>query len=351
MAVGEREKEKLSEVLIRKILNNHYDIGKIESITHLEEGHESDNSKVETDRGEFAIKLLYHDEESAQRKMVALDLLTSHGVKAPKPIKTIKNEYYAIYKTNIPIMVTSFIQGKPIAFRETGEHFKHMKFFGKQIGIYHRISKSIPHSKIEEHYKHEEIHDNSLQGSWVMERYEEADKILPNHEKNEKILKSYEQWIDTVEETIEKETLSKGIVHGDLFPGAFFVNEDKLTGILDFGGGYWYLMGDLGTWVMYTELEKPKHKNHFKEFIVPYLNQSGLSIEELKIIPLFYRARGYVQYFYFAWRCYHNLTHGLEEGETNMEGFLDGIEIVEKTIALKQDYFYDLAVEALKEEK
>ena len=51
MAVGEREKEKLSEVLIRKILNNHYDIGKIESITHLEEGHESDNSKVETDRG------------------------------------------------------------------------------------------------------------------------------------------------------------------------------------------------------------------------------------------------------------------------------------------------------------
>ncbi|NPD88291.1 MAG: hypothetical protein HGN29_06190 [Asgard group archaeon] len=52
--------------------------------------------------GEFAIKLLYHDEEKAQRKMATLDLLTSYGFRAPKPIKTIKNEYYAIYKTNIP---------------------------------------------------------------------------------------------------------------------------------------------------------------------------------------------------------------------------------------------------------
>ncbi|MHA1954938.1 MAG: hypothetical protein ACW96U_13430, partial [Candidatus Heimdallarchaeaceae archaeon] len=164
MTVGEREKEKLSDSLVKKIINKHYEIGKIKSVSHLEEGHESDNSKVVTDRGKFAIKLLYHDIESAQRKMVALDLLTSHGIKAPKPIKTINNEYYAVYKTNIPIMVTSFIEGKPIAFRETGEHLKHMEFFGKQIGNYHRISKSIPLSKIEEHYTHEEIHNNSFRG-------------------------------------------------------------------------------------------------------------------------------------------------------------------------------------------
>lgn len=40
----------------------------------------------------------------------------------------------------ISLIVTSFIQGKPIAYRETGEHLKHMEFFGKQIGLYHRIS-------------------------------------------------------------------------------------------------------------------------------------------------------------------------------------------------------------------
>ena len=351
MIVGKREKEMLSDSLVKEIINEHYKLGRILSISHLEEGHESDNSKVVTDKGEFAIKLLYHGEEIAYRKMIVLDLLTSHGIKAPKPIKTIDNKYYVIYKANIPIMVTSFIHGNPIAYRETGEHFKHMEFFGREIGNFHRISKAIPLSEIEEFCSQEEIHSSSFAGGWVVERYEEADKILPKHEKNEWILTGFEEWIKDIDTIIEKLNLSKGITHGDLFPGAFFVQNNELTGILDFSGGYLHFMGELGRWIMYTELHKQENADYFKKFIVPYLKHSEISIEELKAIPHFYRSNGYVQFFYFAWRCYHNLTHGLGEAETNMDGFTDGISIIESALKIKQNYFYDLALEVLKEGK
>ena len=47
---------RLSDSIIKEAIKNHYDIGRIKSISHLGEGHESDNSKVVTDKGEFAIK-------------------------------------------------------------------------------------------------------------------------------------------------------------------------------------------------------------------------------------------------------------------------------------------------------
>ncbi|NPD88292.1 MAG: hypothetical protein HGN29_06195 [Asgard group archaeon] len=71
----------------------------------------------------------------------------------------------------------------------------------------------------------------------------------------------------------------------------------------------------------------------------------------MKAIPLFYQAREYVQFFYFAWRSYHKLTHGLDESETNMQGFVEAIKGVEKAAEVKKDYFYELAEEALEEEK
>ena len=46
----------LNNSLIEEIIKNHYNLGEIESINSLESGHESDNFKVTTEKGEYVIK-------------------------------------------------------------------------------------------------------------------------------------------------------------------------------------------------------------------------------------------------------------------------------------------------------
>ena len=53
--------------------------------------------------------------------------------------------------------------------------------------------------------------------------------------------------------------------------------------------------------------------------------------------------RSLVQFFYFAYRMENEITQGLDEDETNLEGFEDGIELVEATEKLSSDYFYDIS--------
>jgi len=100
---------------------------------------------------------------------------------------------------------------------------------------------------------------------------------------------------------------------------------------------------------MYTNLYEPGTEENFKDFIIPYLEHSKVPIEELKYIPLFFKKRAFVQYFYFAYRVHNNITQGLEEGETNIQGFEDSLLFIETSLNLDKNYFYDLAYQALEE--
>jgi hypothetical protein len=72
------------------------------------------------------------------------------------------------------------------------------------------------------------------------------------------------------------------------------------------------------------------------------LKFSHLRVEELKYVRLFLMRRALVQYYYFAYRIDNNITQGLSEDETNLEGFEDGINFVEATENLPSDYFYKI---------
>jgi len=165
------------------------------------------------------------------------------------------------------------------------------------------------------------------------------------------VLKEFEIYLKEMDELF-KSNLTKGIIHHDLKPGDFFTEQNKFTGILDLNGaGYSYLINELGTWVMYTSLYKPENTIHLKNFIKSYLEHSKIPIEELKFIPLLLKSRTFVQFFYFAYRCFNNITQGLGEGETNMQGFEDGISLVESSLKIPKNYFFDFAQQVLNDPK
>jgi Ser/Thr protein kinase RdoA (MazF antagonist) len=349
-------KIELSEENVKKIITDFYDLGEIISIIPLESGHESDNVKFSTPEGDFVLKLHFYPQlDGIRDKMNTHDLLHEAGVKVPIPINTRKKDFVAKYDKENLLVVHTFISGEPIYREDEKTMFSWMKWFGKQFGIFHKKSKNIPLEKIKQRVKNKDMDSISPPpGDWVLDRYKERNSILPEHEKNEKILKDFVQFLKIVRE-LDMSSFTAGLTHGDIFPGNFFKKNEELTGILDFGASYECLVSDLGTWVMYTSLYKPENRDYLKNFIKPYLKYSEIPIEELKIVPLLLKSRAYLQYFYFAFRIHNNITQGLEEEELkdaskhNWKGFTDGIYLVETANDLDNNYFYDLAIQALQD--
>ena len=346
-----QKKAILSVPLIEEIFLKHYNLGKIDSITPLESGFQSDNAKITTEKGLYVMKLLHQSVDYAHDNMVIHDILASYGVKTAKPIKTISNDFAISLSSNKSLVVQSFIPGKPV-FRENREQmYRRMSWYGEQIGIFHRISNKIPLELLEQRIKNRRYFDVDAV-KYIINSSERAFAVFPEHEKNGWVKQSFERWKKIASRILEHAKLSKGIIQGDLKPGDLFIEKGRLTGIIDFGASnYDYFMSELGSWCYYTSLYDSKAQEKSKQFILPYLNRSKIPIEELKSLPFFIETRGYDGIFYFAHRLFHDITQGLDEGddEGNMVGYVDGIELVESAVKLDKDYFYDLAVEALEE--
>jgi len=346
------EKIKLSEEIVREIIDENYDLGEILSITPLESGHESDNVKFSTKEGDFVLKLhFYPNLDQIQDRMNVFELLHEYGVKVPIPIKTKIKDFVTSYDENNLLVVLTFISGEPIYREDKPLMYSWMKWFGKQFGIFHNKSKQIPFELYKQKRKNGETYElPSLPGEWILQRYNERDFLLPEHEKNKEIIEAFEQFLVDVEES-DLSQLTTGITHEDMIPGNFLKENEELKGILDFEGGYCSLMADVGRWVMYTSLYKPEVKNYFIDFIIPYLEHSEIPVEELKSLTLFLRSTAYLQFFYYAYRIYNNISQGCDNEEDpkeeNWRGFTDAVSLVELTNSIENDYFYDLASQVL----
>jgi Ser/Thr protein kinase RdoA (MazF antagonist) len=337
--------------LAEEIINSKYDLGEKITISSLESGHESDNFKISTEQGDYVLKYFPRESKGIIESFILQDLLFSQGVKLAKPIKTKSGDFVVEYSSTETLAVQSFVNGSAIVFRDVDPEkmFTLMSWFGQHLGEFHYLSKSIKESKIRERIKREDFYDRSSGLNWIKEQYNNSNTLLPEHSKNEFVLKEFEKYLKEMGE-IFNSSLALGIIHSDLKPGDFFVENDKLTGILDFNGAFYsYLMSELGTWVMYTSLYKPENKTYFQNFIKPYLDYSKTPVEELKYLPVFFKGRGFVQFFYFAYRICNDITQGLDEGESNFDGFEDGIKLVESTASIDSNYFYNLALDILDE--
>ncbi len=342
----------LDKPFVEEIVSQYYSLGKINTITSLESGHESDNVKISTTKGDFVLKYFPRESGGIIETLILQDLLISKEVKLPKPIKTTDGNLVVEYSPTETITVQSFIPGQAIVFRDNRvKMYSLMPWFGKHLGEFHFRSNSIQESEIRKSITREDFFDLTSGLDWVKEQYNKADTQIPSHEKNQMVLKEFEIYLEEMEE-IFSSNLTKGIIHSDLKPGDFFAENNELTGILDFNGAFYsYLINELGTWTMYTSLYKLENKVHFQNFIKPYLEHSKIPIGELKFIPILLKGRSFIQYFYFAYRSYNNITQGLDEGETNMQGFEDGIRLVENSLEIPKTYFLDLAQQVFYELK
>ena len=334
---------------IKELIQKKYDLGEIISITNLESGHESDNISIKTTKGKFVLKFFSKDIEDLQESIILQELLLAKGVKLPHPIKTRNNELAIKSDLSKVIAIQSYVPGEAITTRDNkGKMFSLMSWFGKNLGEFHYLSKSITNEEIKSRIKRKEFFDQTSGLKWMIKIFENAEEIIPKHEKSKQILKEFKIYL-TETERLFKSKITQGIIQSDIKPGDFFAENKALTGILDFNNCFYtYLMNELGTWIMYTSLYKPENKNFFQDFIKSYLEHSKVPISELKYIPLFLKGRAFVQFFYFAYRIFNGITQGLEEGETNMDGFQDGIDLVEQSLKIHPDYFYDLASSIVK---
>ena len=87
----------LTNALVKEVIKKNYNLGEIKSITPLESGHESDNAKVITDKGEYVIKSFTRKPENLREIIFLQTLLHSKGVKLPQPIKTVTNDFVVEY--------------------------------------------------------------------------------------------------------------------------------------------------------------------------------------------------------------------------------------------------------------
>ena len=348
------DKINLDTSTVEQIIEEFYDLGEILDISPLDSGHESDNVKVSSKKGDYVLRLHFYPQyDYIEVRMKIHELLHEYGVKVPTPIKTRDDNYIAKLDDNNLLVLMTFISGDPI-FREDKEKmFKWMSWFGKQFGIFHFNSKKISLDLYKQKIGIGDIAKHQLPpGSWVMDRYNERDTLLPKHEKNSEIISGFEEFLETIEKSDFSE-LTMGVVHEDMMPANFFKKGNELMGILDFGCNYSYLITDIGTWIFYTKLYKPELKQNYLDFILPYLEYSKIPVEELKNLTLFLISRAYLQFFYFAFRVINNITQGYDDEEDpieeNRKSFEKAIPFVQLVTSIDSDYFYDIAIQALEE--
>ncbi|MHA1305190.1 MAG: phosphotransferase [Candidatus Heimdallarchaeaceae archaeon] len=331
----------LTRKFIENVLESHYSLGELTRVDPiLESAFQSDNAIIQTSVGKFVIRLLHHDFEFANSSMAVYELLAKEGLQTPKPIRTKTNEL-VIVDNNRVIVIQEFVEGSPL--KKDQDIFSKMDFFGREIGKFHKISKSLKLETLSAKVKRKQFYIDIIDE--LMANEDDVLNYLPKHEKNEWIIEQFDLWKKEAMEIKGLNHISKGVIQGDLKPEDFFIKNGELSGLLDFGAAsYNYLMFDLGGWLMYTGLHYSKYSQEFQTFITSYLNSSGIPTEELMYLPFFYKTRGFLQIFYFAWRICNNVTQGLSYEKENEVGYSDGIRFVENSNKIPNDYFFRLAI-------
>ena len=78
----------LDEATIRSVLEN-FNIGKLQRVVRpLDSGFQSDNYHIQTDQGDFVVRVVHESAESVRFAMRVHEYLADHGVRTPRPART-----------------------------------------------------------------------------------------------------------------------------------------------------------------------------------------------------------------------------------------------------------------------
>jgi len=310
-----------SEHEIRDILDS-YDVGSlIKFKKKLEDGFQSENLHVLTDKGDFVVRVIFDTEKNIKTCMRVYEYLANNGIKTPAPVRTKEKGLILSYKGKF-VVIQTFLEGSDIS--DDKKIYQLLEFYGKELGKIHSVSKKMV---------------NEL-GKDILIRDEDTIASVRNMAsrypvKDEYINKQYKEWEKEIEQ-LHAHLLTKAVIHGDVGPKDFFFKEGNFTGIIDFNAaGYDYLLLDIAPMMMYCELFYPKKIDDYVRFIHAYLKESPIKKEEFKCLYIILKTRWLIQIYFHQYRYIEGIIRGLDSGkrEENLQGVKDGkhfLKILEK---------------------
>lgn len=212
---------KLSNQEILDIVNN-YPIGQLIQFKGIKEGIENTNYFIKTKTGKFILTIF---ENRVNLKEIPffinlMKFLNQKNFLSPEPIENIKGKIINNFKTKKYIIV-KFLEGNSKVDIEPNDCFK----IGELIGDLQNKSKYFS-----------ETRKNNLSIEGCCEIFEACKRTIPESDVN--ILKNglYNLISKSLKDCKKNWPyhLSKGIIHGDLFPDNVFFLNDQISGVIDF---------------------------------------------------------------------------------------------------------------------
>jgi Ser/Thr protein kinase RdoA (MazF antagonist) len=321
----------LDEATIRSVLEN-FNIGRLQRVVRpLDSGFQSDNYHIQTDQGDFVVRVVHESAESVRFAMRVHEYLADHGVKTPRPARTSGGGLTYSSEGGL-FVVQTFIPGADI-YEPLEAVDPLLPFYGSQLGQLHRVLLAMT-----EDATSKEIGGGGGHISYV---HDAGAKYMPD---DDYVKAEYFRWKEEIERVPENE-LTSGIIHGDIGPKDFFFQDGELTGIMDFNAAHFsYLLLDIASMMMYCELIRPDRTEQYRTFMSSYLGTAPIQREELCWLHLILRTRWFVQIFYHQYRYEERITQGLdsEDADENLGGVTDGIHFLRVTNAYPLDHFYRL---------
>ena len=212
---------KLSNQEISAIVND-YAIGQLIQFKGIKQGIENTNYFIKTKTGKFILTIFENrvDLRDLPFFVSLMKYLNENNFLSPEPLQNVEGQIINEFNTKKYIIV-KFLEGKSKINIEPDDCFK----IGNLIGDLQRKSKNFSESRnnnlsIDGCYKILEACKNTIPKSKVNifrnDLYDLIEKSLKDCEKN---------W---------PYHLSKGIIHGDLFPDNVFFLNNKISGVIDF---------------------------------------------------------------------------------------------------------------------
>jgi len=250
-----------------------YPIGNVKDFIGITEGVSNSNFLLVTADDKY-IYTIFEDVVSKDDLPYFLGLmlhLSGKGISCPQPIADNNNEYIYIVKDKSSL-ITSFLSGKSTKRISNA----HCKSLGESMSKMHLAS---------EGFQQERDNDSSVFSVW--------DRVFPLVEDrvNEISIDLKDELI-SAHKLIESNwptNLSKGVIHGDLFPDNVFFNGDDVSGIIDF---YYacndYYIYDLSICMNSWCFEENASFNitKAKNLLLGYNNVRQLSDDELESLPI-----------------------------------------------------------------
>ena len=320
----------LDERVIREVLE-HFHVGDVRSTCPLESGHQSDNHHVQTDLGDYVIRIVHESVERIEFAMQVHEYLADNNIKTPRPVRTKLGKFTYLFDKQ-HFVVQTFIQGADI-YEPLEAIDPLLPFYGNKLGQIHRIL-----LKLTAELGEDALDRGEVPFSWVRNS---SKKYMPD---DDFVKEQYDLWLEEIN-LISNAQLTRGITHGDVGPKDFFFDNGEFSGVMDFNSaGYSFLLMDVVSMIMYCQLIRPERTEQYRTFMRSYLEVAPIRVEELNWLHLLLRTRWFVQIFYHQYRYIEGITQGLDTDETeeNLVGVKEGIEYLRITNEFPQDYFFRL---------